>query len=1195
MRIRSSLRLLASGTAMALLLCPPLASAASIGWSGTVSNSWFVDGNWIGGPVPTSADDATIGTGMAEIAGSGSDAHVNSLIVGGNGTLQVETGGSFTSVGAVTLGNNAGSGSIAVSGTSHFTADSIAIGNDGAGSFEVTAGGTANIAHDAFIARLGSSSGDASISGGGTTWTIAGNLDVGDAGIGTMDISTGAAVSDVNATIGDGSGSNGSAVTISGLGSRWANSGALVVGNSGNATLGIFSSATVSSASAVIGRHATGTVSVGGSSSRWTSGALTIGGDAGNIGTGMLDISGAGEVDSASAILGYSSESSGTVTVDGGGSFWDVTNLVSVGYAGSGEVKITNGAHIRSAGAETGAQSGGSGDVLITGSGSNWTSSGAFYIGAVGSGSLEITAGGSLADTDGYVGYGDGSLGSGSGTAFANGSGSAWTNSGTLHVGTNNHSKGTVTISGAGKISDVNGIIGDGTGSIGTLTVSGSGSSWLNSGNVAIGLLGDGTLNVILGGNVAGVTGSIGSGLHSTGVAKVTGNGSVWSSTGAVTVGDAGSGTLTIADGGTVSASAVTIAAQSGSTGTVNIGAALGQTAAGYATLDTHAIHFGSGTGTLVFNFGGPAYVTDAAIDGRGTIDVVDGSVTLTGNSGAFSGTTNVTGGSLAVNGILGGNLSVSGGTLAGTGTVGTTQVSSGGTISPGDSSAGTLTVNGNLALGSGATYRADVGFDGSDSIHSTGTTTIGSGSTLDLVGSQPVNLGSHTILSADGGLTGSFSTLKSETTYAFVDPSLVYNGGTVAVNYARNDTSFASAGQTSNQSSVGGAIESLGNGNSLYNAVVGLASNEVSGAFKQLTGDLHTSSTAMTFDNSRFSRTVGIDRLRSASGDVGASGATSYVLGGPAPTSASGSSGPLGYAEPNQSLPTPAELATQSILSDPRTASAVVWAEGYGGWGRTDGDANAAGVRSSTGGVMFGIEGPVADSSWRLGVMGGYSRTSFDQDGENASGDSDNYDIGLYGGSHWGPLALRLGALYTRQNLSTQRSVLFPGFAETLSADYNADAAQAFGELGYTIDSGPVQFEPFGNLAYVHLHTDSFSESGGAAALSSDAQNSGITFTTLGLRSSTNFSVGGVPATACGSLGWRHAFGDTDTLSTFAFAGGSDFTVAGNAVARDAMVLEAGMDLAFSPFFTWGLTYSGDYAKAAINQTVKTTLSVRF
>jgi outer membrane autotransporter protein len=1191
MKIRSSIGLLASGTAMALLMCPNFALAASIEWSGAAGNSWFVNGNWIGGSIPASLDNATIDTGTAEIAGSGSAAEVDMLTLGhtGTGALQVETGGSFTADGSLTLGDTtSGSGSITVNGTSHFTADSLIIGNNGSGRFEVTAGATAQVDNDAFIAGSGGSSGSASISGGGTTWIIDGDLDVGGAGVGTMEISTGATVSDTNATVGAAARSSGSSVTISGLGSSWTNSNQLIVGDSGNAALGIFSAAIVSSASAVIGRHATATVSVGGSGSLWTSGALLVGGDssdAGASGTGTLDISAGGTVDTTSATLGDTAGSSGTVTIDGSGSRWDISGLANVGGDGTGEVKVTNGADVTSAGARIGAQSGGSGDVLVTGGGSNWNSSSAFYVGYAGSGSLEITASGTLSSADGYVGYGS------SGSAFVDGLGSSWTNAGTLRVGTNTGSSGTVTISGAGKISDVDGIVGDGAGSSGTVTVSGSGSSWINSGNVDVGLLGDGTLDVILGGNVSGVTGSIGSGSTGTGLVKVTGDGSAWTSSGNLIVGDAGDGTLTIADGGTVSAASVTIAAQGGSTGTVNIGAALGQTAAGYATLDANAIHFGSGAGTLVFNFGGPAYVTSAVIDGDGTIDVAEGNVTLNGNSGAFSGTTNVSGGSLSVDGRLGGDLFVSGGTLAGTGTVGTTQVSSGGTISPGGSSTGTLTVDGNLALASGSTYRADVASSGSDSIHATGTTTISSGSTLDLVGGSSVSLGSHTILSANGGLTGTFSSVTSETTYAFIDPSLAYDGGAVAVDYSRNDVSFASAGQTGNQSSVGGAVESLGSGNTLYDAVVGLASGEVSGASKQLAGDLHTSSTTMTFDNSRFSRTVGIDRLRSAFGDAGASGGTTYVLGAPA----SGGNGALGYAEANQSQPTSAELATQSILADPRTAPAVVWAEGYGGWGRTDGDANASGVTSSTGGVMFGIDGPVADSSWRVGVMGGYSRTNFDQDGENSSGDSDNYDIGVYGGNRWGPLALRLGALYTRQNLSTQRSVVFPGFAETLGADYDADSAQAFGELGYTIDSGPVKFEPFGNLAYVHLHTDGFSESGGSAALNSDAENSGITFTTLGLRSSRDFMLGGVAAVARGSLGWRHAFGDTDTLSTFSFAGGSDFTVAGNAVARDALVLEAGMDFTINPFFTVGLTYSGDYAKAAINQTVKTTLSMKF
>jgi hypothetical protein len=61
-----------------------------------------------------------------------------------------------------------------------------------------------------------------------------------------------------------------------------------------------------------------------------------------------------------------------------------------------------------------------------------------------------------------------------------------------------------------------------------------------------------------------------------------------------------------------------------------------------------------------------------------------------------------------------------------------------------------------------------------------------------------------------------------------------------------------------------------------------------------------------------------------------------------------------------------------------------------------------------------------------------------------------------------------------------------------------------------------------------VNLDTDGFTETGGAAALNVLGDETTVTFTTLGLRASHQFSLdNGFSMTARGMLGWRHAFGD--------------------------------------------------------------------
>jgi fibronectin-binding autotransporter adhesin len=53
----------------------------------------------------------------------------------------------------------------------------------------------------------------------------------------------------------------------------------------------------------------------------------------------------------------------------------------------------------------------------------------------------------------------------------------------------------------------------------------------------------------------------------------------------------------------------------------------------------------------------------------------------------------------------------------------------------------------------------------------------------------------------------------------------------------------------------------------------------------------------------------------------------------------------------------------------------------------------------------------------------------------------------------------------------------------------------------------GFASFEPFAGLAYVNLHSDGFSESGGAAALSARSDDTSLGYSTLGLRAATNLA----------------------------------------------------------------------------------------
>jgi fibronectin-binding autotransporter adhesin len=123
-------------------------------------------------------------------------------------------------------------------------------------------------------------------------------------------------------------------------------------------------------------------------------------------------------------------------------------------------------------------------------------------------------------------------------------------------------------------------------------------------------------------------------------------------------------------------------------------------------------------SGSLAVGAKNTSTVYDGRIDtnANGVLDKIGaGALTLTGNSAAtFNGTAAVSGGTLLVNGVLGGAVTVAdGATLGGGGVLNDVTVDGGGILAPGNS-IGTLTV-GSLTLNDGAIFAYELGATGAD------------------------------------------------------------------------------------------------------------------------------------------------------------------------------------------------------------------------------------------------------------------------------------------------------------------------------------------------------------------------------------------------------------------------------------------------------------------------------------------------
>ena len=605
---------------------------------------------------------------------------------------------------------------------------------------------------------------------------------------------------------------------------------------------------------------------------------------------------------------------------------------------------------------------------------------------------------------------------------------------------------------------------------------------------------------------------------------------------------------------------------------------------AGGVTLGSAILTIGSDNTSTIFS---------GSMAGTGGLTKIGaGTFMLTGAS-TYTGPTNVNAGILSVNGSLASTVFVnSGGTLMGNGSVGGLNVVSGGTAAPGNS-IGTLNVAGNVNFGPGSIYQVETNAAGqSDKILAGGTSSL-TGGTVQVLAENGnyARQTRYTILTANGGVTGTFANVTSN--LAFLTPTLSYDPNDVFLTLNRNDITFSSVAQTPNQRSVAGALDRSPLFSPLVQAVINLTGASALQAFDALSGEVHGSVQSTIVDNSRYFRQAVLGRLRQApyAGDTGAmaalgSGGPMLAYADSAADVALAYAGGIRPAFPIKAPPLAAPMQTPDL---------TFWAQGVGAWGKINGDGNAADVSRNLGGFFTGFDRRFGD--WRAGLAGGYTNSSVSVNARASSANIDTGYLAAYAGTNYGPWNVRSGAAFAWNSISTSRSIAFPGFAEQATSRYGASEAQVFGELGYGVSFGQIAVEPFAGLAWVHLSTNSFTETGGIGALNGSGNRSDIGYSTLGMRAASYYLLqNGMAFIPRASVAWQHAFGTVDPTAALEFVStGAAFGIAGVPLARDAALVEAGADLQITSQAKIGLSYAGQLAHSIQDHSVKGNFTWRF
>ncbi|HDR2454170.1 autotransporter outer membrane beta-barrel domain-containing protein [Enterobacter ludwigii] len=565
------------------------------------------------------------------------------------------------------------------------------------------------------------------------------------------------------------------------------------------------------------------------------------------------------------------------------------------------------------------------------------------------------------------------------------------------------------------------------------------------------------------------------------------------------------------------------------------------------------------------------------------------------------------------------------GGTLGGDGTLGQTEILSGGHISPGDGTIGTLTLKRYLNFVGESFYDVDIAGDGrSDQLLVSGKTTISDQAKVQVTALDPQTSyktgQSYRILTSDGGIDGQFAGAISKS--AFLDVALKQSTDAVDLTIAQKETGgenpggenpggenpggenpggenpggenpggenpggenpggenpggenpggenpgsgkpgiFQTVANTSNQWNTAGALSTLtqnGPSLALYNSLLVLSAPQAREAFNQLSGEVYPSVQSNLIAGSTQLFNVLNQRMQ--------------------------------RAFDNDSLPIP-PLA-MSLVQQPEQQNNGVWGQTFSSWSRTRDNGNAGKLDGNTTGFLLGADRTLADHNVRVGGYFGYSRGDYDVDSRRSSTDTDNYHLGLYAAGQQSAFSLRGALGYTWHKIEGERNVDFSGFSDRLKSDYDANSLLAFTEAGYRFGQPAMNVEPFINLSWIRLHTDSFREDGGAAALSVRNETMNTFYSTLGMRGVTELPKN---VNLYGSLGWQHAYGDKNTSSRMAFAGSDAFITQGQAVDEDVMVGDIGVSVQLSRAATLDVGYQGQLGQDTRINSVNANLRWSF
>ena len=240
-------------------------------------------------------------------------------------------------------------------------------------------------------------------------------------------------------------------------------------------------------------------------------------------------------------------------------------------------------------------------------------------------------------------------------------------------------------------------------------------------------------------------------------------------------------------------------------------------------------------------------------------------------------------------------------------------------------------------------------------------------------------------------------------------------------------------------------------------------------------------------------------------------------------------------------------------------------WGKAMGNAGNQDNRDGISGYEIAGAGLMLGYDVPLSDQT-RIGLGGGYTNTSIEDNNSSAKTKVDSYQVTGYFDYAPQPWFVRAALTAGIDKYDSNRLISFPGINRSVNADYRGKQYTGLVTVGKHLYVNETIITPLASLQASHIKVDSFSENGGGDInLNVNKQDYDFLQSSLGVKAERVIKTSNGAVSPEIHARWFHDFSSTTMEQTASFAGGgSSFSAQGIKQDRDSYNVGTGFTMAY-------------------------------